>query len=82
MENKKLEKEDYLSLVKVIKKYSNLFKVLYQLDPAIASEFKKKQEAFYDNSHNHEHNHNNENERQSSCCGSLDNQSNYSLNIH
>jgi len=77
MEFKKLEQDDYKALAKVIRKYSNLFKVLYQLDPAIASEFKKRQEAFHDESEkNHSHSTtDNHTHSSGSCCGSIDNQS-------
>ena len=78
MEIKKFEQEDYKSIVSIIKKYANLFKVLYQLDPAIASEFKKKQEAYYEinqKSHTHSHSsHEQQTHTQSSCCGTIDSQ--------
>ena len=44
---KELSNEDLKPLKKVIKKYTNYYKALYQLNPSAADEFKKKQEHFY-----------------------------------
>lgn len=61
----------------IIKKYVNLFKVLHYLDPAIAAEFKMKQEAFHQKQSNHHHKHNNEEEHiNQGCCGSIFTESN------
>ena len=44
---KELSAEELKSLKKVIKKYTNYYKALYQINPSAADEFKKKQEHFY-----------------------------------
>ena len=41
---KELSAEELKSLKKVIKKYTNYYKALYQINPSAADEFKKKQE--------------------------------------
>src|ERR1700735_5496500 len=65
-------------LIKIIKRYSNLFKSLYYIDQAIAAEFKKKQEIFFNEKHKnrtHKHKHEDKNDEKSShsCCNKLDN---------
>lgn len=49
MDNSKKEllKEDLKSLKKILKKYTNYYRALYQLNPSAAEDFKKKQEHFY-----------------------------------
>ncbi len=42
-----INEKHYKSLIKVFKKYTNLYKVLYYIDPAKSAEFLKKQEYFY-----------------------------------
>lgn len=42
-----LDKTSFVNLTTIIKKYINLFKALYLIDPSIAAEFKKKQEHFH-----------------------------------
>jgi hypothetical protein len=42
-----LEKTSFNNLTTIIRKYTNLFKALYLIDPSIAAEFKKKQEHFH-----------------------------------
>jgi hypothetical protein len=60
-----LSSDDSKSLITTIKKYTNLFKALYLIDPAAAAEFKKKQEYFYNDKHkDHKHNH----ENTDGCC--------------
>lgn len=44
---KELSKESLLKLKKILKKYTNYYKALYQLNPASADEFLKKQEHYY-----------------------------------
>jgi hypothetical protein len=64
MENKfELSKDDTDMLLNIIKKYCNLFKALYLIDPAAAAEFKKKQQYFYSEKHK-DHLYNNE----GGCC--------------
>ncbi len=47
-------------LIKLIKKYVNLFKGLHTVDPALAAEFKKKQDFYFNQKHTNGN---------SSCCG-------------
>ena len=49
MDNSKKEllNEDLKSLKKILKKYTNYYKALYQLNPSAADDFKKKQEHYY-----------------------------------
>ena len=54
--------EQHNKLMKMIKKYVNLFKTLYLIDPSIASDFRKKQE-FY-----HKLTHPDGKENSHSCC--------------
>jgi hypothetical protein len=82
MENNKyiLAKDLSKNLIKILKIYANLFKVMHMIDPALASEFKKKQDSYYKEKHkNKEHKHNHK-ENQVSCCeGKLNNKSKIGL---
>lgn len=62
--NHEVDKEEYKEIVKSIKKYTNLFKALYQIDQAVAGEFKKKNEFYFNEKHKNkkEHTH-------GGCCG-------------
>ena len=46
-----LNEDEYKSLIKIIKKYTNLYKILYFVDPAKSSEFLKKQELYHSQKH-------------------------------
>ncbi len=46
-----LSSENSKSLIKIIKKYINFFKILHFIDPVIATEFQKKQEYFLSKLH-------------------------------
>lgn len=74
-----LNNEDKKQLIKTIKKYSNMFKALMQLDPAIASEFRKKQDFYFSEAaktKGHVHDKTN-----SGCCShKIDNKSNIYIN--
>jgi hypothetical protein len=50
-----LSEEKYTDLIKIIRKYVNLYKSLHLIDPAIASEFKKKQELYHSKENSKEH---------------------------
>jgi hypothetical protein len=81
MENKNFElsKDDTDMLIKTVKKYCNLFKALYMIDPAAAAEFKKKQEYFYNEKHKDHKDHHHEG---GGCCSNkLDNKCKYYLTI-
>ena len=52
---KRLEEENHKELINILKRYVNLYKSLHMVDPAIAAEFKKKQEAFHKIENSHEH---------------------------
>ena len=55
-------------LITIIKKYCNLFKAFHMYDPALANEFRKKQEFFYNEKHKlkeFKHNHKKED---NNCC--------------
>lgn len=57
-DKKELSKESLIKLKKILKKYCNYYKALYQINPASADEFLKKQELFYNqrkNSDEHSH---------------------------
>jgi hypothetical protein len=63
--NKYLSEETHKELIKIIRKYLNLYKSLHFIDPAVASEFKKKQELYhlYQSKEN-------KNEHSGNCCES------------
>lgn len=66
MEKNTLDPEEYNKLVNIIKKYTNLFKALYHVNPAAASEFKRKQEAYHaKHTDGHKHSPN----TSGGCCG-------------
>ena len=46
-----LNEEEYISLIKVFKKYTNLYKIFYHVDPAKSAEFLKKQEYYHSQNH-------------------------------
>ncbi len=46
-----LNNQEYNKLLKILKKYMNIFKTLYLLDPSIANDFRKKQEYYHKLSH-------------------------------
>lgn len=60
---KEINETQYRSLIKVFKKYTNLYKILYYIDPAKSAEFLKKQEFYFskynkdkkEKHHNHDH---------------------------
>jgi hypothetical protein len=63
--NNEITEKQYKSLIKVFKKYTNLYKILYYIDPAKSAEFLKKQEYYFTKAnknekekvHNHDHDH-------------------------
>lgn len=58
-----LSDSNYKDLIKIIKKYVNLYKSLHLIDASLASEFKKKQETFHKKDSNKDHSAN--------CCESV-----------
>ena len=67
--NNNLNEKQAKELKKTIKKYVNLYKSLHFIDPAIAAEFKKKQEFYFSEVHNSK-NKNSHQHMGGGCCGS------------
>jgi hypothetical protein len=68
MEQFILPKEKSEELIAIIKKYTNLFKALYIINPSAAAEFRKKQEQYYQIKHSDHVHHKGDMQSSNSCC--------------